>query len=103
MAQKKFDGVIEAVRYTGSGQVAVVRAYERRGPAFSDHVLLDRGELIKRLRSGKRFVVGSRKPYLGGMFEVGGKVRLLHTQQGDILTNDGQADGHDQLKGVPQF
>ncbi len=32
---KKFDGVIEAVRYK-NGQIAVVRAFERRGTTFSD-------------------------------------------------------------------
>ena len=48
----KFDGVIEAVRYK-SGKIEVVRAYERRGATFSDHVLLDRKELLERLRGGK--------------------------------------------------
>jgi hypothetical protein len=38
---KKFDGVIEAVRYK-DGQIEVVRAFERRGSAFTDRVMLNR-------------------------------------------------------------
>ena len=40
---KKVDGVVEAVRYR-DGQIEVVRAYERRGAAFSDRLLLTRKE-----------------------------------------------------------
>lgn len=36
----RFDGVIEAVRYSPDGKIEVARAYERRGAAFSDHVLI---------------------------------------------------------------
>ena len=57
MAQ--FDGVIEAVRYKG-GKIDIVRAYERRGATFSDHVLLTRKTLIERVEQGKRFVIGQR-------------------------------------------
>jgi len=34
MAQAKYDGVIEAVRYAPAGRISLVRAYERRGPTF---------------------------------------------------------------------
>ena len=44
----KFDGVIEAVRYK-SGKIDLVRAYERRGASFGDHVILDRKTLLERL------------------------------------------------------
>ena len=49
---KKFDGVIEAVRYK-DGQIDVVRAFERRGAAFSDRIMIDRKELLERLKEGK--------------------------------------------------
>jgi len=49
MAQEKFDGVIEAVRYSPEGAVSQVRMYERRGPTWSDCVLLDRAELDKEI------------------------------------------------------
>jgi len=48
---KKVDGVIEAVRYK-NGQIVIVRAYERRGATFSDHVLLERKTLLERLQKG---------------------------------------------------
>jgi hypothetical protein len=38
---KKFDGVIEAVRYK-DGQIEVVRTFERRGAAFTDRLMLNR-------------------------------------------------------------
>ena len=53
MARKKIDGVIEAVRYTPGGMISVVRTYERRGAVWSDHIILDRTELIARLTTGK--------------------------------------------------
>ncbi len=99
MARKKLDGVIEAVRYTPGGQIAVVRAYERHGVVWSDHVLLERKELSERLKQGKRFVVGERKIYLGSVFETGTAVRQL---KGNIVTA-GQTSGRDLLSGVPVF
>ena len=51
---KKFDGVIEAVRYNPDGQIALVRGYELRGVTYSDRVLLDRNTLVERLKEGKK-------------------------------------------------
>ena len=51
---KKYDGVIEAVHYK-NGQIVVVRAFERRGAAFSDRVMIGRNELLDRLKDGKTF------------------------------------------------
>jgi hypothetical protein len=99
MAQKKLDGVIEAVHYTAGGKIAFVRAYERHGVVWSDHVLLERKEISERLKQGKRFVVGERKIYLGSVFETSTVVRLL---EGNIVT-EGQASAHDILTGVPVF
>src|SRR6266498_1340711 len=73
---KKFDGVIEAVRYR-NGQIEVVRAFERRGAAFSDHVLIERHELLKRLKEGRKFVTGKRREGFGGMFEQGQPVLVV--------------------------
>ena len=67
---KKFDGVIEAVHYK-NGQIVTVRAYERRGAAFSDRVLIDRKELLERIKGGKQFVIGKRKEFMAGTFETG--------------------------------
>ena len=97
----KFDGVIEAVRYK-SGKIEVVRAYERRGATFSDHVLLDRKTLLERLKHGKHFVTGQRKKYLASTFEVGKPVNLVGTDGREIVTTAAQVD-HDELEGVPAF
>jgi acetyl-CoA carboxylase beta subunit len=94
----RFDGVIEAVRYASDGKIEVVRAYERRGAAFSDHVLIGRAALVERLKQGKKFVTGQRKPNLGGMFEIGASVAL----KGDVITTQPDAN-HDFLDAVPVF
>ena len=97
----KFDGVIEAVRFK-NGKIEVVRAYERRGATFSDHVLLDRKTLLDRLKKGKHFVTGQRKEYLASTFEVGKPVNLVGTDGREIVTTAAQVD-HDELEGVPAF
>lgn len=94
----KFDGVIETVRYAPNGQIEVVRAYERRGAAFSDHVLIGRAALVERLKQGKKFVTGQRKPNMGGMFETRFSVNLT----GDVITTQPGAT-HDFLDAIPVF
>jgi hypothetical protein len=97
----KIDGVIEAVRYKGS-KIEMVRAYERRGSAFSDRVLIDRPALIARLQKGKRFVTGQRTERMAGTFDVGRSI-ILDSRNGDpIVTTMDQAD-RDRLEGVPLF
>jgi len=99
MTRKKLDGVIEAVHYTAGGKISVVRAYERHGVVWSDHVLLERKELSDRLKQGKRFVVGERKIYLGSVFKTGTEVRQI---EGNIVT-EGPTSARDLLTGVPVF
>ena len=99
MAQ--FDGVIEAVRYKG-GKIELVRAYERRGATFSDHVLLNRKTLIGRVEQGKRFVTGQRREFMASTFEVGKPVKLLGREDQQIITTSGQSE-RDELEGVPAF
>jgi hypothetical protein len=98
---QKFDGVIEAVRYK-SGKIDLVRAYERRGPTFSDSVLLDRKTLLERLSHGKQFVTGQRREYLASTFDVGKPVNLVGADDKQFLTTAAQQD-HDELEGVPAF
>ena len=103
MARNRFDGVIEAVRYTAEGQIALVRVYERRGSSFSDHVLVDRAGLVARIKKGKRLVAGKRLPYQASTFETGGALALVKEQGGEYLANGKTTAGHDHLDGVPQF
>lgn len=99
MAIRKLDGIIEAVRYTADGNIALVRVYERRGAVWSDQVLLERNELTDRLKQGKRFAIGERKIHLGGVFETG---RLVYQAEGNIIT-EGKTGARDILIGVPVF
>jgi hypothetical protein len=99
MAQ--FDGVIEAVRYKG-GKIDIVRAYERRGATFSDHILLNRKALIERVGQGKRFVIGQRKEFMASTFEVGKPVKLLGKDDQQIITTGDQSE-YDELEDAPAF
>ncbi len=99
---KKFDGVIEAVRYK-NGQIAVVLAFERRGSTFSDHVLLDREELLERLKKGRKFVIGKRKEFLASTFEVQEKPLQVLKHDGQEIISTRSDANHDELEQAPVF
>jgi len=101
MAKPKIDGVIEAVRYKPDGQILWVRAYLRRGPTYSDRILLDRQELIELLKSGKSFVSGARVELMASTFQVGQPVRLLENNGQEVLVTDETQSSQDRLEGVP--
>ena len=99
---KKYDGVIEAVRYK-NGQIEVVRAFERRGSAFTDRILLKRNEFLDRLRKGKKYYVGKRKEFLAGSFEVQDKpVQVVDRNGQEIISNRAEAE-RDELEQAPVF
>jgi hypothetical protein len=98
---KKVDGVIEAVRYK-DGKIEVVRAFERRGSAFSDRVLIPRHELLDRLKDGRKFVLGQRKEYWAGTFETGKPVQVVNRGGQDFISTRGDAD-RDELEQAPVF
>ena len=97
----KFDIIIEAVRYK-NGQILAVRAYERRGAAFSDRVLIDRKEFLELVKSGKQFVTGSRKELMAGTFEEGKPVKVVSRDGKDFIATRDGAD-RDELEQVPVF
>ena len=99
MSHSKIDGVIETVRYAPDGKISMVRAYQRHGAAWSDHILLDRVELAGLLQNGKRLVIGKRKQGLGSVFETGKAVRFTN----EHIVTDGQSAGRDLLAGLPVF
>jgi len=99
----KYDGVIEAVRYRTEGKVEWVRAYLRRGPTFSDHVLLQRQPLIDLIKQGKRFVTGSRVTFLASTFEVSDPVHVLEKNGKSYLVTGGDGPDQDSLPGLPQI
>ena len=98
MAKIKFDGMIEAVRYAPDGKIDLVRAYERRGATFSDHILINRAKLVERLQKGEKFVTGQRKEFMGSTFETNKPVHLSV----DVIST-GTSGNHDLLEDVPIF
>jgi hypothetical protein len=99
---KKFDGVVEAVRFK-NGQIEVVRAFERRGAAFSDRILIPRTEFLERLKRGQKFFVGRRKEFLAGTFEIQDKpVQIVNRDGQEIISTNSNAD-HDELERAPVF
>ena len=100
---KKFDGVIEAVRYNPNGQIALVRGYELRGVTYSDRILLDRDTLLKRLKSGKKFAIGQRKEFWGSTFEFGKAVKVASNNGDEFLTTRDDTPQRDELEDTPAF
>ena len=95
MSLQKFDFLIEAVHYNDDGKIAYVRGYERRGPTFSDSILLNRQQLQDLFASKKVVVTGKRLPYLGSSFQVSDQVKLI----GSVISNHTNAS-QDSLSGV---
>ena len=98
---KKQDGVIEAVRYK-NGQIVTVRAYERRGSSYSDRVLIDRKDLLERIKKGKLLGVGSRKELLASTFEAGKSLRIVNREGKEFIATLDSAD-RDILEQAPIF
>ena len=99
---KKFDGVIEAVRYK-NGQIEFVRTFERRGAAFTDRIMLNRHEFLERLKKGKKYFIGKRKEFLAGTFEIEEKpVQVVKRDGQEFISTRAEAD-HDELEQAPVF
>jgi hypothetical protein len=98
---KKVDGVIEAAHFTSDGKLAWVRAYERRGPTWSDAVLLDRAALVQRLKKRKRFYIGSRREFLASEFALTEPLRLIEFYRGEALVVGKGDSRQDRLEGIP--
>lgn len=101
MARAKIDGVIEGVRYGRNNRIAWARVYERRGAVWSDVILMDRRELLRRLLAGKRFVLGRRKEYLAGTFELGQPVQALGPRGQEVITTRSRPGEGDRLDQAP--
>jgi len=101
---KRYDGVIEVVRYTPEGKISTVRMYERRGATYSDRVLVKRADLLQRLRAGKKLAVGVRTISMASTFEVRNEVRLAGSRgQEWIVAGKEISSGCDDLQGAPIF
>jgi hypothetical protein len=103
MANQKFDGVVESVRYTPEGKIELVRVYLRRGPTWSDIVLLPREDFIHILRSGKRMMVGRRVEFMAGTFDVSQPIKVKGREGQEVVYTSQPDGGRDTLEGVPLF
>jgi len=105
MAPKKFDGVVEAVRYAPDGQVELVRVYQRRGAAFSDRILLTRQDFLALLKGRKRYFSGQRVQYMAGTFALGEQIKAQGKSGQETLVTGSAAKNAtgDLLAGVPLF
>jgi hypothetical protein len=99
----KYDGVVEAVRYDADGRVDVVRIYERRGPTWSDRIIIKRDELVKRIKAGKKYFSGTRQTGLAGTFEVAAELRLVGKAGEEVVITRSSKSECDRLEGVPIF
>ncbi|MEI8133257.1 MAG: hypothetical protein WCG34_12560 [Leptolinea sp.] len=103
MPQKNFDGVIESVRYTPSGMIDMVRMYEKRGPSFSDLILLSRDQLLQKLRTGKIFAIGRRIPNLASTFEISMPIIIAGPTGKEVIITGQHHNDNDDIQGAPLF
>lgn len=103
MGKQKFDGVVEAVRYSSNGQIKWARVYLRRGPTFTDRILLDRDVLIQQLKAGKQFMIGQRVEFMAGTFDVSRSVRVISRDGRDIVVTEQTQSDRDCLENTPIF
>ncbi len=103
MAKKKFDAVLEAVRLNEDGQVEIAKIFERRGIIFSDHFLVDRNELIKRIKDGQKIMTGKRQYKMGSVFDTDKEVRVVSTKGKDVLAVGNESSDRDSLQSIPRF
>ena len=101
MALKKPDGIIEAV-HIQDGRIAAVRAFERRGATYSDRTILQRKELLERLKQGRKFVTGRRLELMASTFETGAAVQAIQQNGSELIATRSDAT-KDELEGVPFF
>jgi len=101
MARTKYDGIVQAVHYGEDGQILWVRAFLRRGPTWSDNVLIDRKTLVEKLKSGKQFVVGKRVELMASTFETYSPLQLVEKNGVEILVAGEPDGGKDCLEGAP--
>lgn len=101
MAKIKLDGVLEAAHYKADGQLDWVRVYERRGPGFSDRLILSRAAFVEELKSGRKYFTGERILYMGGEFNIGKPVHLLQKDGPAVIVVGEGKPSSDDLTGVP--
>jgi hypothetical protein len=101
VARPKFDGVVEAVHISPDGNIDWARTYLRRGPTFSDYILMSRQDLIEHIKAGKKFIIGRRVAKLASTFEEVAPVRVVQKDGTEVLVSgDNPPNGGDHLEGA---
>jgi len=95
------DVIIVAVRFSRSGQVDWVRAFERRGPTWSDRTMIRRSDLIGRIEAGEKVVTGERTPLLASTFTTYHTVSVEQRDGIPVLVAGTPIGVGDSLAGVP--
>jgi hypothetical protein len=101
MAKENYDGVLETAHFKPDGQLDWVRVYVRRGPIFSDRILMSRQEFVRELKSGKHYWLGERIHNMGGKFKVVQPVKLVQQDGNPIIVVGDAPATRDELTGVP--
>jgi len=101
MGKQKFDGVVEAVRYSPNGHIKWARVFLRGGPTFTDRILLDRDALVQQLKAGKQFMIGQRVEFMAGTFDVSRPVRVISRDGRDIVVTEQTQSDRDCLENTP--
>lgn len=103
MAEKKIDGVVEAVRYTPEGKLKMARVYLRRGSIWSDRIMLTRDELLQEIKTGKNWVVGQRVLYMAGTFNTSSAIQVKDANGQAVIHTGQPQDNRDSMEGAPIF
>ncbi len=86
--RQDFDGVVDAVHYKKTGRIDWVRLFERRGPTWSDHLIIDRKTLLKRIEEGQNIYSGKRILYNASEFELGKKILIDDNGKGEVIITE---------------
>lgn len=97
----KIDIVVVAIRYEAPGKIAWVRAYERRGKIWSDRIMIQRADLIARIRAGQHVMTGERIEFEAGTFKIWEAVRVEDSNGASRLLAEAANGSGDDLNGVP--
>jgi hypothetical protein len=103
MAQIKFDYLVEAVHYSPAGVLEKIRLYERRGPSFSDRIIINRDELIHYLVAGKKVAAGNRISFLASTFNQTGEIQISGSKEAPVLVIGGEIASKDSLSAIPVY
>jgi hypothetical protein len=101
-ARKDFDFVVIAARYREEDHaLEIAQVYQRRGPIWGDVVLLNRDEIIEKIKGGDRGVIG-RLADVDGDFVGAGELRVVGDDGSEKLVVGERQPSHDDLQ-VPLF